>query len=188
MTFFLPVVLLLILFNNMITEKRERLYSNVPVKLSYIAISRLIFLLSPLILIQLINVITIFLGSELEFHKYQAVYAMQIGQSSNAGAYILITVSIVILLDIFHSLKRGRIFFKMINAVIFTGIFILIGIFIHDSLPKLILDIVQKTGPPAGQSILKTAFYFIVPNVYVIYGIILAVLSVCFYRMRRSYV
>lgn len=182
----LPAVLILVLINNLIREKRDRLYAKLPVKLSYTAASRIAFLLLPLILLQMLNSMTIFLGGILNLHDSLTIYAAQASNSNDAGSSVMIIVTIVILIDIFFSLRKGTLVLRFSEAFVLSALLILFGLVFNKYTHQVLWDISELSN---FQNKLTGILYMLVtPNTFALFGIFLSVLAVIFYRMRRSYV
>ena len=182
----LPAILIIVLLYKLVKEKRDSLYSILPVKLLYTSISRILFLISPLVIIHLINTAMLYLGTILNIHRSRTIYAAFTHETVRAGSSIMIMASIIILIDIFFLLRKGNVILKISETVILTGSLIILGILFNKYMQDFLLsDVLIKYEP---NKIIAAIYLLIVPNTFVLFGIFLAFLAVIFYRMRRSYV
>ena len=170
----------------MLKEKRDRTYTTLPLSNSKIAGARIIFLLSPLILIQLINVLTINLGTLFTDHDLVSIYAMQFTDIGRAGFMVTLMAVLIILVDIYFSMDKSDKKLRILLSVC-TGIFLIaIGTFFHLFSQSLINTMAEANNFENRYYIGFVVFLF--PLSFVIFGVLLGFVSVKLFKNRKSYV
>ena len=179
----IPLFLILYFHYKWLKEKRDRYFSVLPVRRVNIAVARITFFLLPLVVFHLINILTAYNV----FNAPPSIWVFRYMKVSIAGLYLTATVVLITIFDVYNSLPKGGKFVKLIGALLAGALFVVMGILTFRYGVSL-MDRLASDNKIAEQ-LLRTRFVmYYYSNSFALFAIILGIVSVYFYRMRKSFV
>lgn len=179
----IPLFLILYFHYRWLKEKRDRYFSTLPVKRHNIALARIMFFLLPLAVFHIINILTAYNV----VHAPPSIWVHRYMNVSLVGLYLMATVVLITIFDIYNSMPKNGKIMKILGSLLAGGIFVVMGILTFRYGVSLMDRLANDNN--IAEHMLRTRFViYYHSNSFALFGILLGVISVYFYRMRKSFV